>query len=151
MNYLIENVISFLTISAVIICWRGNRRASIAILISLASGLFLSEYNMIAYHPFAMLVGAWVCLVDFSGGRLSSIDIDGNEINHAIVYLYCIRVIVELLRMEGIGDIETMWLITTSMLLIQLSLATWSVTGYATRINNILRLNWGNANNNTPR
>ena len=147
MYYLIENVISFVTLSAAVACWWGNRRASVAILISLISGLVLSEYNLTVYHPFAMLVGAWFCLVDFKDGKLSALGVAGNEVNHAIVYLYCMRVIVELLRMEGVGGVETMWVITTVMLLIQLSLATGSVTGYASRLNNFLNFTRGNVNN----
>ncbi len=142
MNYLIENLIVSLAISSSILCWRKNRRASSAIAISLASGLVLTSYDMQVYHPFAMLFAAWVCLADFNGRRLSSIPVEGNEINHAIVYLYCLRVLVDLIRIGFLQGVDIMWAVNMVLLLTQLTLAAGSATGYASRINSGISSAW---------
>jgi len=139
LNLIVEAILSIATFSIAVVCLFGNFRVGLSILLILVSGLGLSYYGSQAYHPVAMIVCALICLTSVDGLKVESVRSTGNEATHAIVYWYCIRVLIELSMLGDGFYIEFLWVCTTLMLILQLFFAAGSCTGHADRINSFIR------------
>lgn len=144
--YAIETIIALIAFAGSVSCFFSNRQISVALLISLFSALSLSEFGLSIYHPFVMITCSVICLIDFSGKQLSIMPLFGNEINHAISYLYCLRVASSIAGIAGYTGIETSWLITTGLLLVQIILSFGDGVGHGKRINNFISSSFGRLN-----
>ena len=114
MNFTIEAIVVCMVLLAVIVTFTKNFQISSALLLSLVSGLALSYNKVQEYHAVIMLVCAVICLIDTSKEKLGVLPVEGNEINHAISYLYCLRVICALPFLMGIAGVEFSWLVSTA-------------------------------------
>ena len=145
-HYAIETTIALMALASAVSCFFSNRQISTALIISLFSALSLSEFGLSIYHPFVMIICSVVCLLDFSGRRVSIMPLSGNEINHAISYLYCLRVASSIPGIAGYAGTETSWLITTGLLIVQIILSFGDGVGHGKRINNFISRGLGRLN-----
>lgn len=136
--YAIENIIFAICIIVSIVCLVKNKPLAIALILNTASGFVLPEIGLNDYRPFAFLFAGAVCLITVRDGKLAILESKGNEINHAVSYLYSMRTVCELSSLMGYTGVELTWLVSMGLLLMQLMLAFGGLIGYGKRINNYL-------------
>ncbi len=139
-NFMMENIIFLIVYLTSFICFKHNKQVSIALFTTNTLGLLLPTFNLNDFSSFSFLVGAVIALIGCK-------DLKGNEINHAIAYLYCLRVIIDLPKIAEIAEAEISWIISVNLLLLQLILAGGAGIGYGKRINNYLARCRSNINN----
>lgn len=126
---------SLLSLIAALICFRKHWRLSVALLLSLFSARYFNNQD---YHSIVMILCAVICLIDINGKESLTLKQEGNEINYALCYLYCLRVIVDIPKIAGITGLEASWFISMLLLGFQLFLAFGAGVGHGKGLNTYL-------------
>lgn len=136
-HYTIENVIFSVVALACVVTFFKNKSVSIALGLSLLSGIVLPLFDAMIYHPFSYLLSAIICLIDFDDWKTVK-NPEDNEVGYALCYIYCIRAMISAPIIMGFNWTEFVWVLSMLMLSIQLLLALGEVFGYGSKINSNL-------------
>ncbi len=139
-NNTVELIIAFIAGAVILVCLTNPNlkkrwQISAAMGFGFVAAMLVNYFGQYDYHPFAMLISGVICLVGFKDNKFYILEREGNEINHAISYLYSIRVLVSVPQLVGFMSVETSWIASMILLFIQLFLALGDGLGHGKRIN----------------
>lgn len=114
-----------------------NWRLSVALLVSLFAAIGLEAVGYPEFHAHVMFCCALLVISNFNGWRFHYLEIEGNEINYAVAFVYMVRLFVDGLFVLGIIGFDAMWLASCAVLLpVQIILTLGGcLGGYTRRIN----------------
>lgn len=120
-----------------LIAMLDNWRLSVALLVSLLSAIGLDAVGRPEFHAHAMFLCAMLVISNFTGWRFHYLEIEGNEINYAVAFVYMLRLFVDGLFVLGLIGQDAMWLLSSGLLLtVQIMLTLGGcLGGYTRRIN----------------
>ena len=114
-----------------------NWRLAVALMVSLSAYMGLKWIGYPEFHAHVMFCCALLVISNLDGWRFHYLEIEGNEINYAVAFVYMVRLFVDGLFVLGIIGFDAMWLASCAVLLpIQILLTLGGcLGGYTRRIN----------------
>lgn len=135
-SYSLANVMILLTCLVAVVCFKSNWQCSVALIVSLLAARGLSYLGVPEWHFNAMFLCAFICIWNFNSGRIGSLDMESNEVNYAVAFIYMVRMLVGGVGSSGLVGLETVWLTSTALLLLQnLLVLGGCVGGYSRHFN----------------
>jgi hypothetical protein len=134
----IEWLIRATVASVCLLTFKRNPQVSIALALSLCGRYFFNGHSQGLYSLVTLFACGAICLFTIKDGLPDILELKGNEINHAVSYLYTLRCIVDSLELIGWSGVELSLIMSVFLLALQLLLATGDGVGYGTRINSFL-------------
>jgi len=132
--------LSILAVATIFIAFANkNWRFVLALSLGLVGARLLTD-NQDTMHTHVMFVCACISIWTFKLGGFKSnkwlINLEENEVNYVVAFLYVLRMIVGILAMFKLYPVWIMWDISNAILLLQLLLIIGdSIDAYSRRIN----------------
>jgi len=136
---IISNSVTVLTLITIAFSLFKNARCAVALIVSLGAAKYLTYIDADALHVHVLFICSAICITTYESGSkwfFKSLDIEDNEVNYAVSFLYMIRMVVAIGCMVGLYSTVIMWLVSMFFLVIQLLLILGGcIDGFSIRFN----------------
>lgn len=133
----IDSIYRAFVVLVALIALIDNWRLSVALMVSLFAYMGLEAIGYPEFHAHVMFCCALLVISNMDGWRFHYLEIEGNEINYAVAFVYMVRLFVDGLFVLGLMGTEVMWFASCAILLpVQILLTLGGcLGGYTRRIN----------------
>lgn len=118
-DHLITNALILITLFTVCVSLVRNPNCSLALLFSLVTARLFTVGGEPELHYNIMIFFALICIFDVRNGVVTSLEMEENEINYAVGYLYIARMMIGLLLWIGALGSELAWVMSSLVLALQ--------------------------------